>query len=178
MLNNESNMIGTIHRRRLLACTAKGIIRLLQNYDIELQGKHVVILGRSLIVGKPLIGLLLQENCTVTSCNSYTENLKDITQTADIIISAIGQPKLINSDYLSSKCYCIIDVGTNRDEEGKMCGDCDFNDILDYWSSLNTASLIRPKTRYITPVPGGVGPMTVAMLVENVYYAYMNHLQS
>lgn len=130
-------------------CTPKGIMTLLNTYKIDLTGKHVVILGRSKIVGKPLIDLCLNKNATVTSCNSYTKDLKSICETADIIISAIGKPKFLNWYYLTSKCTCIIDVGMNRDENGKLCGDVDFNDIMAHWKEIDTDYI----TRYITPVP-------------------------
>lgn len=152
---------------QLNACTPSGIITLLKHYNVPLKGKHVVILGRSNMVGKPLIGLLLNEDCTVTSCNSHTDNLKSITKSADILISVIGKPKYINSDYISPDCYCVIDVGINRDTDGKICGDVDFEDIVRYWNNINTTS-----TKYITPVPNGVGPMTVYSLVQNVLLAY------
>lgn len=134
---------------RITPCTPKGIMTLFERYKIDLEGKHIVILGRSKIVGRPLIDLCLNKNATVTSCNSYTTNLKEICETADIIISAIGKPKFLNWYYLSSKCTCIIDVGMNRDEQGKLCGDVDFDDIMAHWRELDTDYI----TRYITPVP-------------------------
>lgn len=151
----------------LNACTPSGIITMLKHYNVPLKGKHVVILGRSNIVGKPLIGLLLNEDCTVTSCNSHTDNLKQLTQSADILISSIGKPKYVTSDYISPNCYCVIDVGINRDENGKICGDVDFEGIVEYWNMINSTS-----TKYITPVPGGIGPMTVYSLMQNVVVAY------
>lgn len=176
LLNTNSINEELEHTLKLTACTPNGIMSLLESYDVPLQGKHIVIIGRSNIVGKPLIGLLLQKNCTVTSCNSYTENIKELTQTADVIISAIGKPKQIDSSYLSPKCVCVIDVGMNRDEDNKLCGDCDFTDILDYWTSLEKDSIFNRPTRYITPVPGGVGPMTVTSLIQNINKAYLNHI--
>lgn len=152
------------------ACTPMGVIELLHEIGMELEGKNVAVIGRSNIVGKPLIGLLLKENCTVFSCNSYTENLSDITKMADIIITAVGKPKLINSSYLRHRCTCIIDVGINRDENGKLCGDCDLESIKAYWE-LNDIHT----NRYITPVPGGVGPMTVWALIHNVVGAYLQN---
>lgn len=151
----------------LIACTPKGIITLFDKYDINLSGKKVCILGRSNIVGKPLIGLLLQRNATIISCNSYTEEhiLKNLTTQSDIIISAIGKPKYIDSSFITGRCECIIDVGINRDENGKLCGDCDMESIEEYWN-------IYGGIHYITPVPGGVGPMTVASLIQNVYISF------
>ena len=154
-----------------MSCTPYGILTMLKHYEVPMEGKHVVILGRSTIVGKPLIGILLNENCTVTSCNSYTENLKDITKSADILISAIGIPKHINHEYISLKCKCIIDVGINRDENNKLCGDCDFEDIVTWWNNSQLT-----EKRYITPVPNGVGPMTVYSLIRNVNSAYTINL--
>ena len=154
-------------------CTPLGIMTLFDAYGIDLTGKHVVILGRSKIVGKPLIELCLNKNATVTSCNSYTKGLKGITGSADIIISAMGKPKMINHSYLTSKCTCIIDVGMNRDKNNKLCGDVDYNDIIEYWSDLDTNEPEETQTnRYITPVPGGVGPMTVASLMKNIVTCY------
>lgn len=154
----------------LVACTPLGILELLNEYNIKLQGKHIVIVGRSAIVGKPLIGLLLQKNATVTSCNSYTEHLKDITKTADILISAIGKAEIINKDYIGENCKVIIDVGMNRNKEGKLCGDVDYEDIKQ--SHFNTYY-----STYITPVPGGVGPMTVAMLIRNIYKIFRYNIE-
>lgn len=166
------NIGGTLtNRPHISACTPSGIIDLFHYYNIDLCGKHVVIIGRSNIVGKPLIGMLLSKNATVTSCNSYTNNIKDITRTADIIISAMGKPKLLDADYLSSKCICVIDVGINRDENNKLCGDCDYDNIVACWNLLDDNI-----ERYITPVPGGVGPMTVYSLIKNVNIAYSNHI--
>ncbi|WP_299995932.1 bifunctional 5,10-methylenetetrahydrofolate dehydrogenase/5,10-methenyltetrahydrofolate cyclohydrolase [uncultured Clostridium sp.] len=171
-----SNLGNTLYNGKfqLNACTPSGIMYLLREYNIPLQGKHVVIVGRSNIVGKPLIGLLLQENATVTSCNSYTEDLWDYTRKADILITAMGKSKKIDANYISSKCFCIIDVGMNRDENNKLCGDVDFDNIIDYWNYTNYP--VETKKRYITPVPGGVGPMTVASLIRNVNIAYTRNL--
>lgn len=153
------------------ACTPNGIMQLLHYNDISVVGKHIVILGRSNIVGKPLIGMLLNANATVTSCNSHTKDLEQITKTADIIISAIGKPKFLNRKHITPKCECIIDVGINRDENNKICGDVNFNDIIDYWESLDDDT-----PRSITPVPGGVGPMTVYSLIKNVNTAYCENV--
>ncbi|MDR2677382.1 MAG: bifunctional 5,10-methylenetetrahydrofolate dehydrogenase/5,10-methenyltetrahydrofolate cyclohydrolase [Puniceicoccales bacterium] len=140
-------------------CTPKGILRLLRAYDIPLEGHHVVIIGRSLIVGRPL-GLLLQSravNATVTVCHSQSRNLAEITRTADVLIVAAGQAKLVTVDMVKERTV-VVDVGQNRDKNGSLCGDVDF-------------PAVAPRCAYITPVPGGVGPMTIAMLMENVIQA-------
>lgn len=133
-------------------CTPKGIIRLLEEYKIEIEGKHAVVVGRSNIVGKPLAQMLLEKNATVTICHSYTKNLSEITKTADILISAVGE-KIILENMVKQNCV-VIDVGIFKDENGKTRGDVDFEKVA-------------PKTSYISPVPGGVGPMTIAMLMSN-----------
>lgn len=153
----------------LQACTPQGIMYLLKYYDIPLEGKTVVIIGRSNIVGKPLIGLLLQENATVISCNSYTKNLTNYTSQADVLITAIGKPKFITKSYIGNTTKVIIDVGINRDSDNKTCGDVDFKSVVELFRN-------RYNSNYITPVPGGVGPMTVAMLIHNVNIAYHNHI--
>ena len=141
----------------LAPCTAMGIIELLDYYNIEIAGKHCVIVGRSNIVGKPLAALLLERDATVTVCHSKTKNLSEITNKADILISAIGKSKFITWGFVK-KDAIVIDVGINRDENGKLCGDVDGENVA------NKASLL-------TPVPGGVGPMTVAMLMKNTLMA-------
>lgn len=156
-------------QEKIEPCTPHGIMYMLDKYKINLQGKHVVILGRSNIVGKPLIGMLLNKNATVTSCNSYTENTREITKTADILICAIGKSKYINSTYITDKTDVIIDVGINRQEDKRICGDVDFEDIIRFWTNTS-------KDKYITPVPGGVGPMTVASLINNVIKCYKNSI--
>ena len=133
--------------------TPKGIMTLLEHYKINVEGKHVVIIGRSEIVGKPLATMMLDKDATVTICHSKTQNLEKITKQADILVVAIGKPKFINSSHISEG-VTIIDVGINRTEEG-LCGDVDFEDCKD-------------KCYAITPVPGGVGPMTVYSLMENI----------
>ena len=133
--------------------TAKGIMTLLNNYNINVEGKHVVIIGRSNIVGKPLAQMMLSKNATVTICHSKTQNLEQITKTADILVAAIGKPKFINETHIKDNVI-IVDVGINKTEEG-LCGDVDFDRVKD-------------KCYAITPVPGGVGPMTVYSLVENI----------
>lgn len=133
-------------------CTPKGIIRLLEEYNIQISGKHAVIVGRSNIVGKPLAQMLLDKNATVTVCHSHTENLAEITKTADILISAVGG-KIIWKNMVKSNCI-VVDVGIFKDENGKTRGDVDFDEVAS-------------QTSFISPVPGGVGPMTIAMLMEN-----------
>lgn len=132
--------------------TPKGIMTLLGNYNIPVEGKHVVIIGRSDIVGKPLATMMLNANATVTVCHSKTKNLAEITKTADILIVACGKPKFIKAKHVK-KGVTIVDVGINRTDEG-LCGDVDFEDV-------------KSKCHAITPVPGGVGPMTVYSLIEN-----------
>jgi len=163
--NLGNALYGNKNEKKLEPCTPLGIMYMLEKYNIELKGKHVVIIGRSNIVGKPLIGMLLNKDATVTSCNSHTVNIKEITSSADILITAIGKAKLVNSSYISDKTDVIIDVGINRDETGKICGDVDFEDITKSWENST-------KQKYITPVPGGVGPMTVASLIKNVVMCY------
>lgn len=145
----------------LKPCTAAGIIDLCKYYDVELDGKDVTIVGRSNIVGKPLADLMMAEGATVTQCHSHTRDLEVDTTRAEILVSAIGKPKFINDDYVGFGAI-VIDVGINRDENGKLCGDVDYDDV---WV----------KTRGITPVPGGVGPMTVAELMKNVVIAWKNN---
>lgn len=136
-----------------VSCTPAGIIQLLKRSGIEIAGKECVIVGRSNIVGKPMALLLLRENATVTIAHSKTKNLKEVTKRADILIAAVGKPKMITADYVKEGAV-VIDVGINRDENGKLCGDVDFADV-------------EPVCSAITPVPGGVGPMTIAMLLYN-----------
>ena len=137
-----------------VACTPFGVIKMLKSQNIELSGKNAVVIGRSNIVGKPMALLLLQENCTVTVCHSKTQNLKDICKNADILIAAIGRPEFVTADMVKEGAV-VIDVGINRTEKG-LVGDVDFANVKDIAS-------------YISPVPGGVGPMTIAMLLENTY---------
>lgn len=134
-------------------CTPNSILTLLKSKNIELEGKEVVVLGRSNIVGKPAVQLLLNENATVTICHSRTKNLKEVCKKADILVVAIGKPKFINSEYIKDGAV-IIDVGTSS-FEGKITGDVDFDDVLD-------------KVSLITPVPGGVGALTTTLLIKNV----------
>ena len=136
-----------------VSCTPAGIIQLLKRSNIEIAGKHCVVIGRSNIVGKPMALLMLRENATVTICHSRTENLKEICKEADILIVAIGKPCYIGADYIKEGAV-VIDVGIHRNEENKLCGDVRFEEAEQIAS-------------YITPVPGGVGPMTIAMLMHN-----------
>ena len=136
-----------------VSCTPAGIIQLLKRSGIEIAGKECVILGRSNIVGKPMALLMLRENATVTVAHSRTKDIKEVTKRADILIVAIGKPKMITRDYVKDGAV-VIDVGINRDADNKLCGDVDFEDV-------------EPICSAITPVPGGVGPMTIAMLLNN-----------
>lgn len=146
-----------IGENTFISCTPYGVMKMFEEYNIDLTGKNVVILGRSNIVGKPLIQCCLQKNATVTVCHSKTKNLSEHTKQADIIISAIGKPKFVTSEMVKDGVI-VIDVGINRDENGKLVGDVDFENV-------------KEKASYITPVPGGVGPMTIAMLMSNVIKA-------
>lgn len=148
-------------------CTAIGIIELLDHYNIDIAGKHCVIVGRSNIVGKPVAALMLERNATVTVCHSKTKNLSDITRQADILIAAVGKPRFITWGMVKEGAV-VIDVGINRDENGKLCGDVAFDRTPDDGEG------VADKSSYITPVPGGVGPMTVAMLMKNTLIAAKN----
>ena len=143
----------------LVPCTPKGMMVLLDEINYDLNGKEVVVVGRSNIVGKPVALLCLQKNATVTIAHSRTDDLKKVCQRADVLIAAVGRAKMFNSSYVKDGAV-VLDVGINRDENNKLCGDVDFDDVKD-------------KVSYITPVPGGVGPMTIAMLLENTYEAYL-----
>lgn len=147
-------MIGNYH---FLPCTPAGIIELLRSENIEIEGKDCVVIGRSNIVGKPMAMLLLHNNGTVTICHSKTKNLKEVCRRADILVAAVGKPKFVTADMVKPGAV-VIDVGMDRDENGRLCGDVDFANVA------KTAS-------YITPVPGGVGPMTIAMLLTNTVAA-------
>lgn len=140
-----------------ISCTPYGIIKMLEAYNIEIQGKHAVVIGRSNIVGKPLSQCLLNKNATVTVCHSKTKNLAEITKTADILISAVGKLNMVTADMIKDGAV-VIDVGMNKETNGKLVGDVDFENV-------------KEKASYITPVPGGVGPMTIAMLMNNVIKA-------
>ncbi|MGN1310549.1 MAG: bifunctional methylenetetrahydrofolate dehydrogenase/methenyltetrahydrofolate cyclohydrolase FolD [Clostridia bacterium] len=143
-----------------VSCTPFGIMRMLSEYNIEIEGKHAVIIGRSNIVGKPMLQCLLNKNATVTVCHSRTKNLTELTKQADILVCAIGKSKFITGDMVKEGAV-VVDVGINRNEEGKVCGDVDFETV-------------SQKASYITPVPGGVGPMTIAMLMNNIIKAAKN----
>lgn len=136
-----------------LSCTPAGIIELLKRSGISIDGKHCVIVGRSNIVGKPMAALLLRENATVTIAHSYTRDLKEVTKCADILIAAVGQRQMIDDSYVKDGAV-VIDVGMHRNDQNKLCGDVDFEKV-------------KEKASAITPVPGGVGPMTIAMLMNN-----------
>ena len=141
----------------LAACTPMGVMELLKYYNIDVNGKNCVIIGRSNIVGKPMAALLLEKNGTVTICHSRTKNLSEITSQADILVAAVGRAGFVTADMVKEGAV-VIDVGINRNAEGKLCGDVDFDGVKD-------------KTSYITPVPGGCGPMTIAMLMSNTLVA-------
>ena len=142
-----------VGKKGFVSCTPAGIIQLLKRSNIEIAGKHCVVIGRSNIVGKPMALLMLQENATVTICHSKTKDLKEVCKRADILVVAIGRPKMIDASYIKEGAT-VIDVGIHRDENNKLCGDVDFE------SASKVAGAI-------TPVPGGVGPMTIAMLMHN-----------
>lgn len=146
-----------IGEKGFLSCTPAGVIELLKRSGVEIAGKECVVVGRSNIVGKPMSVLLLRENGTVTICHSKTKDLKEVCKRADILVAAVGKPKMITSEYIKEGAV-VIDVGIHRMENGKLCGDVDFDDVKDH-------------TSFITPVPGGVGPMTIAMLMKNCVYA-------
>jgi len=139
------------------SCTPMGVIHLLDYYNIDVTGKNCVIVGRSNIVGKPMAALLLEKSATVTVCHSNTQNLNEFTSNADILIAAVGRARFIKADMVKDGAV-IVDVGINRDEKGKLCGDVDFDDV-------------KEKASYITPVPGGCGPMTIAVLMKNTLVA-------
>lgn len=142
---------------QFLPCTPAGIMELLKAYDISVEGKRCVVIGRSNIVGKPMAMLLLHQNGTVTVCHSRTKDLPEVTRQADILVSAVGKSHFVTADMVRPGAV-VIDVGMNRDENGKLCGDVDFDQV-------------EPIASYITPVPGGVGPMTIAMLLKNTVTA-------
>jgi len=146
-----------IGEESFVSCTPAGVMKMLEEYGIEVQGKNAVVIGRSNIVGKPLANLLLNANATVTTCHSKTKNISEIAKNADILIAALGKPKFVTEDMVKEGAV-VIDVGINRNEDGKLIGDVDFEKV-------------EPKASYITPVPGGVGPMTIAMLMQNVVKA-------
>lgn len=147
----------------LVPCTPKGMMVLLDEIGYDLTGKEVVVVGRSNIVGKPVALLCLQRNATVTIAHSKTENLKEVCQRADVLIAAVGKAKMITKDYVKDGAV-ILDVGINRDENNKLCGDVDYEDVKD-------------KAYAITPVPGGIGPMTITMLLKNTLEAFYMHMK-
>ena len=148
----------------IVSCTPKGIIEVLDFANIQIEGKHAVVIGRSNIVGMPVSKLLLDRNATVTICHSRTKNLAEITNTADIIIAAVGKAKFVKAEMVREGAV-VIDVGVYRDEvTGKLCGDVDFKDV-------------EPKASYITKVPGGIGPMTITCLMENTLECYLKHME-
>lgn len=150
--------ISTNNNPKIFPCTPKGIIRLLEFYNIDISGKNAVVVGRSNIVGRPMAQMLINENATVTVCHSRTKNLVEITKTADILISAVGKPNMITKDMVKNGAV-VIDVGMNRLDNGKLVGDVDFENVKEVAS-------------YITPVPGGVGPMTICSLMVNTFDLY------
>jgi methylenetetrahydrofolate dehydrogenase (NADP+) / methenyltetrahydrofolate cyclohydrolase len=159
-INVGKMMLG---QETFLPCTPYGVMKLLEYSGIEIAGKHAVVIGRSHIVGKPMGQLLLQKDATVTYAHSKTPNLKEITLQADILVVAVGRTKMITSDYVKDGAV-VIDVGMNRDENNRLCGDVDFESVKD-------------KASYITPVPGGVGPMTITMLMVNTVQSAENELR-
>ncbi len=147
-----------------LPCTPAGVMELIRSTGVEICGKNCVVIGRSNIVGKPMAMLLLKESGTVTVCHSKTENLAEICSSADILVSAVGKPNFVTADMVKEGAV-VIDVGINHNEEGKMCGDVKFDEV-------------EPKAGFITPVPGGVGPMTIAMLMDNTLKAAILNAKS
>jgi len=141
----------------LMPCTPFGVMNMMADYGIELTGKNAVVIGRSNIVGKPVAAMLTKANATVTICHSKTKNLPDVCANADILVAAIGKPKFVTKEFVKDGAV-VIDVGINR-VDGKLCGDVDFEDVKD-------------KCSYITPVPGGVGPMTITTLMQNTLKAF------
>ncbi|MFQ8705313.1 MAG: bifunctional methylenetetrahydrofolate dehydrogenase/methenyltetrahydrofolate cyclohydrolase FolD [Thomasclavelia sp.] len=154
--HNVANLF--LGQNSLVPCTPKGMLVLLEKINYDLSGKEVVIVGRSNIVGKPVALLCLQKNATVTIAHSKTKDLKKVCSRADVLIAAIGKPKFFNHEYIKDGAV-VLDVGINRDENNKLCGDVDFEDVKD-------------KVKAITPVPGGIGPMTITMLMQNTIEAF------
>ncbi|MBU0505564.1 MAG: bifunctional methylenetetrahydrofolate dehydrogenase/methenyltetrahydrofolate cyclohydrolase FolD [bacterium] len=152
-----------IGQEGIVSCTPAGVMEMLVHYNISLKGKDVLIIGRSNIVGKPQAILMLREHATVTMAHSRTIDLDKKAQQADVIVAAVGRAKMVKADWVKEGAV-VIDVGMNRDENGKLCGDVDFENVKD-------------KTSFITPVPGGVGPMTIAMLMKNTFQAAVSSLK-
>lgn len=152
-----------INRDDIVPCTPLGIMAFFEHVNYDLTGKNVVIIGRSNIVSKPLLHLMLAKNATVTITHSKTQNLAQICATADVLVVAIGKPKFVTSEFIKNGAF-VVDVGINVDENGKLCGDVDFDNVVD-------------KVSYITPVPKGVGVMTITMLLKNTLKLCKNHLQ-
>lgn len=147
----------------IIPCTPKGIMKFFEFVNYDLTGKNVVIIGRSTIVSKPLVHLFLQQDATVTITHSKTRNLEEVCRNADVVVAAVGRAKMINENYIKEGAF-VIDVGINVDENGKLCGDVDFDRVVS-------------KVGYITPVPKGVGVMTITMLLRNTIELYKNHIQ-
>ena len=143
------------HKERIVACTPLGVMKMLEKYGVDPTGKRAVVLGRSETVGKPMAMLLLNANATVTVCHSRTQNFREVCKEADILVAAVGKAKFVTADMVKDGAV-VIDIGMNRDENGKLCGDVDFENV-------------KEKASLITPVPGGVGPMTITMLMYNTY---------
>lgn len=154
--------VGKLHLKKtcIVPCTPKGIMTLIESVGYDLSGKNACVVGRSNLVGRPIAELLLAKDATVTICHSKTKNLAEITSKADLLVVAVGKGKLINKDFVKKGAF-VIDVGTSH-LNGKLVGDCDFDDLVNY-------------VNYITPVPGGVGPMTIVSLLENTYELYQKH---
>lgn len=153
----NAGLLFNLEEATFLPCTPAGVMELLHHEGIEISGKNAVVIGRSNIVGKPMAMLLLAESATVTVCHSRTKELAEITRRADILVSAVGKAKFVTADMVKEGAV-VIDVGMNRDENGKLCGDVDFDGV-------------KEKCSFITPVPGGVGPMTITMLLANTISA-------
>lgn len=147
----------------IIPCTPKGIMKFFEFVNYDLTGKNVVIIGRSTIVSKPLVHLFLQQDATVTITHSKTRNLEEVCRNADVVVAAVGRAKMINENYIKEGAF-VIDVGINVDENGKLCGDVDFDRVVN-------------KVGYITPVPKGVGVMTITMLLRNTIELYKKHIQ-
>ena len=153
----------TIGEDAFISCTPYGVVKMFEEYNIETEGKRAVILGRSNIVGKPMIQCMLNKNSTVTVCHSRTQNIGEVIKEADIVIAAIGKPNFVKADMVKDGAV-VIDVGINRLDDGTITGDVDYENVA-------------PKASYITPVPGGVGPMTIAMLMHNTLESALNTLE-